>query len=157
MRTSLIAGFSGLVLTLAACTQGQDLRVEPDLPEGGISVNRLLSGEAFASAGEFPVNSLLWKASLETLDFLPMSSTDPFSGIIATDWGALAGAADERFRVTIYIRSEALAVDSLRVAMFREVNEDGRWVAAPVSPLTVRQLEDAILLRARELRIAEEA
>lgn len=157
MRTSTIALFSGTILALAACAPGQDLRVEPDLPQGGISVNRLLSGEAFANAGEFPVNRLLWNASLDTLDFLPMASTDPFTGVIATDWGSLPGTADERFRSTIYIRSEVLAVDSLRVAMFRQVNDGGRWVDAPVNPLTVRQLEDAILLRARELRIAEEA
>jgi hypothetical protein len=110
-------------------------------------------GEAFAGS----VNKHLWLASLDTLSFLPIASTDPFTGVIATDWGGATDAETERFRVTAYVTDTALSPDSLRVAVFREVREaDGPWISAPVSADTPRQIEDSILLRARQLRIEEE-
>lgn len=106
--------------------------------------------------GQLPVNKYLWQASLDTLSFLPLASTDPFTGVIATDWGVNPAAPGERFKVTAYITSPALSAASLKVAVYREVqNEQGQWLPAPVSAETARKLEDAILIRAREIRIAE--
>ena len=129
--------------------------------EGGISVQRVLSGELFGldedSQGEtIPVNKFLWQASLDTLSFLPLASTDPFTGVIATDWGANPSAPGERFKVTAYMVRPALSASSLKVAVYREVrNEEGLWIPAAVDPTTPRKLEDAILTRARQIRIAE--
>jgi hypothetical protein len=94
------------------------------------------------------VNRYLWQASLETLSFLPLDTADPFSGLILTDWGSVGGGA---FRVTILISDPALDASSLKVAAFRQ--QGGRAVA--VSEAENRQLEDAILTRARQIRIAE--
>lgn len=129
--------------------------------EGGASVDNLVSGEAFGLGAEeegssLPVNKFLWQASLDTLSFLPLASTDPFTGVIATDWGAAPNQPRERFKVTAYMLSPALAASSLRVAVYREVrDESGVWVPAAVDPQTPRRLEDAILTRARQIRIAE--
>lgn len=102
------------------------------------------------------VNRHLWLASLDTLSFLPIASTDPFSGVIATDWGSVTDARDERFRVTAFVTSTLLAPESLRVAVYREIRQrDGSWVSAPVAAETPRQIEDSILLRARQLRVQE--
>ncbi len=102
------------------------------------------------------VNKHLWMASLDTLSFLPVSSTDPFTGVIATDWSAAPNAPNERLKVTAYVRATTLTADSLRVAVFREeLSDSGVWVAAPVDAATPRQLEDAILTRARQLRRQE--
>jgi hypothetical protein len=102
------------------------------------------------------VNRHLWLASLEVLDFLPILSTDPFTGVIATDWGSTPDAAGERFRVNAYVTDVALTPNALRVAVFREVlNAQGAWVSAPVADSTPREIEDAILVRARQIRIAE--
>jgi hypothetical protein len=109
-------------------------------------------GEAFVGS----VNRHLWRASLDTLSFLPIASTDPFTGVIATDWGTALDTETERFRVTAFVTSTALSPESLRVAVFREVRDDrGAWVTAPVAVDTPRQIEDSILVRARQLRIAE--
>ncbi|MEM6974073.1 MAG: DUF3576 domain-containing protein [Pseudomonadota bacterium] len=131
--------------------------------EGGLSLRNgqiqigqdgLLGGGA--EGERLPVNRFLWQASLETLSFLPLSSTDPFSGVIATDWGAAQNAPDERFKVTAYLVSGALSAAALRVAVFREVrSEQGAWVPATVDPDTPREIEDAILSRARQIRMAE--
>ncbi|HUG62649.1 MAG TPA: DUF3576 domain-containing protein [Methylomirabilota bacterium] len=129
--------------------------------EGGASLGNLLSGEAFGlNRGEqgdvIPVNRFLWQASLDTLSFLPLASTDPFTGVIATDWGAAPNRPDERFKVTAYMLSPALAASSLKVAVYREMRSpQGLWVPAAVDPETARKLEDAILTRARQIRIAD--
>ena len=104
------------------------------------------------------VNRHLWRASLDTLAFLPLASTDPFTGVVATDWAASPDAPEERFKVTAYVKGTALAANTLQVAVFREIRDpQGSWATAAVSGVTARQLEDAILLRARQLKIEERA
>lgn len=102
-----------------------------------------------------PVNKHLWRASLDTLRFLPLASTDPFSGVIATDWASNPDSPDERYKVTVYVTEPALAARALNVAVFRERRVDDVWTPSPVSDATPRRLEDAILTRARQMRVAE--
>lgn len=124
-----------------------------------LSLNRVLSGEAFGGGERgdgLPVNRYLWQASLDTLDFLPLISTDPFTGVIATDWAGTPEAPGERLKVTAYMLKPDLEASSLRVAVYRQVSDgQGGWQAAPVSPETALRLENAILARARQLRIAD--
>ncbi len=126
--------------------------------EGGVT---LFGGaEKRRTTGESPigVNSFLWRASLDTLSFMPLASADPFGGVIITDWYAPPETRGERFKTTVYILSRELRADGLRVALFRQMrNGDGTWSDAEVNPETRVELEDAILTRARELRIASAA
>ena len=92
------------------------------------------------------VNTYLWQASLEVLNFLPIQSVDPFSGVIVTGFGTPPGGG-RAYRATIYVQDPALDARSLKVAM---VSQSG-----PVDASTVRAVEDAILTRARQLRIAD--
>ncbi len=111
-----------------------------------------------AAASPIGVNSFLWRASLDTLSFMPLASADPFGGVIITDWYAPPESRGERFKTTVYILSRELRTDGLRVAVFRQLhNGDGTWSDAVVNPATVVDIEDAILTRARELRIASAA
>ncbi len=111
---------------------------------------------AGGAGGLTPVNRYLWRASLDTLSYLPLASTDPFTGVIATDWAASPDAPNERFKVTAYVKSPELAARALQVAVYREVRDPaGAWVTAPVSGETARKLEDAILLRARQIKLGE--
>ena len=101
------------------------------------------------------VNGFLWRASLDALSFLPLSSADPFGGVIITDWYAPPESPDERFKVTAYILGRQLRSDGVRVSVFRQKLVDGRgWVDSQVEDQTGAKLEEAILSRARELRIA---
>ncbi|MCL5776661.1 DUF3576 domain-containing protein [Limibaculum sp. FT325] len=134
-------------------------RADSVFGEGGFSVNNLNSifggGDETERKGAIPVNKYLWQASLDTLSFLPLASTDPFTGVIATDWGTTPEAAGERFKVTAYLLNTELSASSLKVAVFRErMSEAGAWIPAEVNPDTARRLEDAILTRARQLRLA---
>lgn len=119
---------------------------------GLLTGNRDTPGQSDA----IPVNKYLWRAALDTLSFLPLASTDPFTGVIATDWGANPDIPGERFKVTAYMVRPQLAASSLKVAVYREVRDEGGvWVPATVNAETARKIEDAILTRARQIRIAE--
>jgi len=100
------------------------------------------------------INAYLWRASLDTMSFMPLASADPFGGIIITDWYAPPETPSERFKITVYILSQSLRADGLRVAAFRQVRSPlGAWADAAVDPKTIIDLENNILTRARQLRI----
>lgn len=106
-------------------------------------------------AGGIGVNAFLWRASLDTIDFMPLASADPFGGVIITEWYAPPNTPGERIKVNLFILDTQLRADALKASVFRQVrNGDGSWDDAPVEAATSRQLEDTILTRARELRIA---
>ncbi|WP_428410660.1 DUF3576 domain-containing protein [Hyphococcus sp.] len=108
------------------------------------------SGRAQATT----VNRYLWAASLETLDFLPVFSADPIAGLIITEWYVNPETPGERFKTNVYILDSALRADALRVSVFRQVqSEGGAWTDASVNPATAREIENAILTRARQLRL----
>ena len=98
------------------------------------------------------VNSYLWRASLETLSFMPLLQTDSAGGVIVTDWYANPKNPGERVKVTVSILDQDLRADALRVAASRQVASAGNWADAPVQAATVQKLEDIILTKARDLR-----
>ena len=107
------------------------------------------------AGGGIAVNSYLWRASLDTISFMPLSSADPFGGVIITDWYTPPEAQAERFKATVYILGRDLRADAVRAGIFRQVrNSDGTWVDATVEPQVSTDIENAILVRARQLRIA---
>ncbi len=101
------------------------------------------------------VNSYLWRASLDTLSFIPLESADPFGGVIISDWYAPPEAANERFKVTVYILDRQLRADGLRATVFKQILDPQRgWVNTEVGSSVPIELENAILTRAREIRLA---
>lgn len=81
------------------------------------------------------VNGYLWRASLDTLSFMPLASADPFGGVILTDWYVTAQAPDERVKVSVYILSRELRADGLKVTVFRQKREaDGQWADTTPAP-----------------------
>lgn len=105
------------------------------------------------SGGGLGVNAYLWRGALDTLSFMPLQSADPFGGVIITDWYSPPGSPDERFKATAYILGRELRADGIRVTIFRQVLQDGHWVDEAVSPVTVGDIENKVLARARQLRI----
>lgn len=93
------------------------------------------------------VNKYLWQASLEVLNFLPIDSVDPFTGVIVTGYGAPPGGG-RAYRATVYVQDPALDARSLRVAL------QARGGGA-VSAEAARAIEDSILTRARQLRVRD--
>ena len=98
------------------------------------------------------VNSYLWRATLDTLSFMPLLQTDSNGGVIVTDWYVNPQTPSERMKVTVSILDQDLRADALRIAALRETSRGGQWIAAPVQAATTQKLEDLILTRARDLR-----
>lgn len=105
-----------------------------------------------AGGGGLGVNAYLWRGTLDTLSFMPLASADPFGGVIITDWYTPPASNGERFKATAYILGRELRSDGLRISIFRQVLQNGQWVDAAVSPVTVGDIENKVLSRARELR-----
>jgi hypothetical protein len=102
------------------------------------------------------VNGFLWRATLDTVSFMPIASADPFGGVIITDWYSPPDTFNERTRLNIFIRDRALRADGIKVSVFRQTKgPDGIWTDAPVAVSTSGGLENAILTRARQIRMAQ--
>jgi hypothetical protein len=100
------------------------------------------------------INAFLWRASLDTIAFMPLASADPFGGVILTDWYAPPEAPDERFKVNVYILSRVLRADGLKITVFRQMRDPGgQWRDAAVGPEVSTEFENAVLTRARDLRL----
>ncbi|HVV65365.1 MAG TPA: DUF3576 domain-containing protein [Rhizomicrobium sp.] len=130
-------------LVLAGCGSSDDT----DADAGTTAI----SGGPARTVG---VNSYLWHATLDTLSFMPLASADPFGGVIITDWYSAPSDLNERTKVTVYILDRRLRADGIKIAVFRQTRSNEGWVDAQVNPDTATKLEDAILTRARELRLA---
>jgi hypothetical protein len=124
---------------------------------GGDGLNLLGGKKADQGGGSgsgIGVNSFLWRASLDTLAFMPLASADPFGGVIITDWYSPPETPDERFKVNVFILDRQLRSDGVRAAVFHQhLAAGGAWTDAATEAATPTQLENAILTRARQLRI----
>ena len=161
------------VVLLASCNLGGESRYPTeDRPKGttapiygkpesifgpeGLSIGGTDRTEGEAGGVGIGVNSFLWRASLDTVSFMPLLSADPFGGVIITDWYSPPQSPDERFKINVYILGRALRADGIRTSVFRQ-QRDGvaGWVDAAVAANTATDLENAILVRARQMRVAQ--
>jgi Domain of unknown function (DUF3576) len=122
----------------------------------------LFGGDSKGSSGGggpgIGVNSYLWRATLDTVSFMPLASADPFGGVIITDWYSPPDSKDERFKVNIFILGRELRADGVRASVFRQNRDQaGQWVDASVDQATGTDLENSILTRARQMRLSTAA
>ena len=114
-----------------------------------------IAGKSFAETKNIPfkigVNRFAWYSSLQTINFMPMISADPFAGIIITDWKAVSD--NERYKIDVYILEENLTSNTVDVRVFKQKKVNGAWVDDAPNALLKGQIEDAILNTARKLRI----
>ncbi len=141
-------------LLLGACTAERPF---------GPTVGDMLGGGAApraaanAQAG-IGVNAYLWRATLDTLSFMPLANADPWGGVVNYDWYTNPQTPNERFKATVFILDTRLRADALNVTVTKEVRDAaGGWVGAPVAAQTETDLENAILTKARQLNLANAA
>lgn len=126
--------------------------LDPNNQYGGFNLFSTGNKSGQDAASQIGVNAYLWRGALETLKFMPLASADPFGGVIITDWWTPAASPAERFKATAYILGRQLRADGIRVSVFRQVNQGGQWVDAPVDPGKPTELENMVLAKARDLR-----
>ena len=162
MRNILVAACACLV---AACSTNNAAQTAASAPASA-SVGTASSGgswlwpfgggadEEAVDGPQLGVNAYLWRATLDTLNFMPLASGDPVGGVIITDWYAAPENPNERMKVTAYILDRRLRADALKVTVFRQTRTTEGWVDAAVNPETPVRLENAILTRARQLHLS---
>ena len=143
------------VFLLSGCSGDSNIFGEKNDKDYKSSLSAAESGEretiwdAFnreATREPVKVNRYIWQAALDVLDFMPIETIDPFSGVIVKGFGIPPGGKTQ-YRATIYVIDPALEARSLRVSM--------QTKSGPVSTATMKEIEDAILSRARQMRKAD--
>ena len=106
------------------------------------------------NSGGIGVNTYLWKATLNTLSFMPLVSADPFGGVIITDWHSNSETSKEKFKIVAYILGKELRVDGIKISVFKKIkNENGEWLDTKSSKILQNKVEDAVLTKARKYKI----
>lgn len=100
------------------------------------------------------VNGYLWRAALDTMQFMPLEQVDSKGGVIVGDWYQNPAVPNERVKVTVAILDAGLRADAVQVSAARQIQQAGNWIDAPVRAGTVQKLEEIILEKARSLRQA---
>ena len=168
LKIGFIFAIAGGVLT--SCSNYEEFTPEQDETSGNIALedidyekrntifgkgglNLFGSKPEDNSGGALGVNFYLWRASIDTISFMPVNTADAFGGVILTDWHTPPEAPSERFKLNVYILDRKLRADGVRVAVFRQIQDrTGNWKDAAVPDETGIKIEDAILMRARQLR-----
>jgi hypothetical protein len=163
LRTTALVAITGLCLSLGACAHDSgSVASNTTLPQpdqnrgafGGLFGGHSKETTYNAQTG-IGVNAYLWRASLDTISFMPLASADPWGGVIISDWYANPQKPDERFKTTVYILDSRLRADALNVSVYKQNLVNGQWVDADVSEQTQIDIENAILTRARELHLSD--
>ena len=102
------------------------------------------------------VNAYLWRAALDTISFMPILSADSTGGTLLTDWYSPPATPNERLKLNIVIKDQTLRADGVTVTVFKQQLVDGAYKDEAVNPAVGTQLEDTIVQRARQLRLANE-
>lgn len=131
--------------------------------DGGVTIydsnpnkKSFISGGGKVSASTMNVNPYLWQAALDIASFMPIKSSDSSGGVIATDWYEDPDYPGERYRLNIRIKAVELNVNNLQVNVFKQTLKDNVWREVKPNPEIANDLEDKILTKARELKIAQE-
>lgn len=160
-------GIPALLILLAACSDTESELSFPQRQEllrnqsrGRLTGDGLKlggGGDEEGGGGKNPlgVNAFLWRATLDTLAFLPLHDADPFGGVVITDWYEDPKTRGERYKVTALILDKQLRADGVKISLFKQRRaSNGEWVDIEVQDRLERKLEDTILTRARQLRVS---
>jgi len=135
----------------------EQLKLQNNQKEGKSLVDGLLDSVLPDNKGStgIGVNTYLWRATLETLSFMPLSSADPFGGVIVTDWYSKNEAPNEKYKIVAYIIGTQLRVDALKINVFKKIkNENGDWIDQESHSEMSLNIEDSILTKAKQYRMA---
>ena len=119
----------------------------------GLLLNPIIINNLNAKSADFKigVNRFAWYGALQTLSFMPLSSADPFSGVIITDWYEVV--PNERYKLVVYILEENLTSNTVSVKVFKQTKSAGQWNDAVANKSMNTKIENSILNLARQLRI----
>lgn len=154
-----------MLVMMSACSSSKSGQ---EVPLGRDDARKANSGQLFGGdlfvfggskkfdpqhAGGLTVNPYLWKASLDVIKFMPIASADGSGGVIVTDWYQVPEHPGERLKVMVAIYDRQLRADAVKVTIYKQIRQNDMWLNATVDRQQAIEMEDLILLRARDLRI----
>jgi hypothetical protein len=132
-----------------------DIYAEPESIFGGDGLGIGGDDDGDSAQTGIGVNAYLWRATLDTISFMPLSSADPFGGAVITEWYNPPESEDERFKLNAFIMDKQLTANAINVKVFRQIRQGDNWQDAETSDKMATELENAILTRARRMRVAD--
>ena len=127
------------------------------LGKGGISLGGILGNNeennVSSSTIAMSVNPFLWRAALETINFMPLNSADQVGGIIITDWYSTENNQQERCKLNIFITGKRLKTENLKVTSFCQEFKSEMWVNIKTEKENNVKIENAILNKAKKLKL----
>ncbi|MCE3233007.1 MAG: hypothetical protein K0R98_1264 [Rickettsiaceae bacterium] len=164
-----------VILVVTGCSYFSNAEKKAEYPKAPEDVRRdrngKLTGDGFVLFGDkgddegsgkgsnvgIGINSYLWRATLETLSFMPMTSADPFGGVIITDWYEDPENKGERFKVNVVILDQRLRSNALKVSVFKQNYTSSGWRDSVANEKVALDIENKILTKARVLRVEKES
>ena len=140
---------------LNSCGKGGDARkISPDpkervrknIEEGrGFKIKGLTRGNKGGNF-EFASSNELWRASLDTIDFMPLASVNYSGGIIITDWYSTNENSDDSIKITIRFLTNEIRSDSLDIKVFnKKCKAQSNCVVSEKKGSLVPELKEKIL------------
>ena len=164
-----ILAITSSLIILAGCSSDLSSKEGQNVPMGRNEARKKefgnLFGEDFLQFGgpkkpgspgmmaSATANPFIWRASLDTLSFMPLASVDALGGVIVTDWYTAPSTPHERIKVTIYVTNPQLRTDAIKVTIYKQTNKRGAWVNASADTAAATEMENIILSKARQLRV----
>lgn len=145
-RVFLWTALTVMAISLSACSNNDEEQKKPEPEEEETETIWDLFENRDDTTSPVRANRYIWHASLDVLDFLPIETVDPFTGVIVTGWGRPPGG-DRDYRATIFVDDPALDARSLDLVLETR--------SGPADPDTVNEVENAILTRARQMRVEQ--
>ncbi|WP_339861753.1 DUF3576 domain-containing protein [Paremcibacter congregatus] len=138
-KAVVLGGMAGVMMTLGGCSifGGND---------------KAANIEAAEEVYQIGVNAYLWRASLETLDFMPLLTADHNGGVILSDWKVNPQNPEERTKVDVRIVGKKLTADSVKVTVHRQAKSPTGWTDMAPRPGASINIRNAILMQAKLLR-----
>ena len=128
-----------------------DERARKAVNEGrGVNLRGVLGG---GNRGfEFSSSNPLWRASLETLDFLPLSNVDYSGGVIISDWYSASNSDQDYIKISLRFLSNEIRSDSLKVTVFKKrCSNNNNCSIQQTNSKIQEELIKSILVKAAEI------
>jgi hypothetical protein len=103
----------------------------------------------------FATSNVLWRATLKTLDFIPLASADYAGGILVFDWYSPNSNTNEQLKITVRFLSNELRSDSLQVSAYKKICVNEKCTNVKADNNFTDQINDSILTAARTLKLQE--
>jgi len=105
---------------------------------------------------EFASSNVLWRATLKSLDFLPLVNADYSGGIIIYDWYSEETNSSEQIKVTVRFLSNEVRSDSIEITTHKKIcDENNKCKISKTNENLNRSIKDKIIVAARSLKIEE--